>query len=122
MFLAAGGYKHQNEAGENRVPMLGRGCLKLKPLLIDRFKVVPGLDNYNRDAVSFEYIKKPGWFVRARYRQCFIEKRVKETLFGKIYVRIPRGGTFFSHGEGHIEGGFMFPCSLIEITNVSSLF
>eukprot|EP00794_Sanderia_malayensis_P004669 gene4669-5278_t len=82
MFLAAGGY-NPGKYGTT-APVLEHGCLRLRPLAADRFKLVSCLDaGENSDAVSFEYRKRPGWFIRARDRDCFMEKRTKEVKYEK---------------------------------------
>ncbi len=87
MFLAAGGYRHDGTIDGKKMTALGHGCLKLKPLVMDKFKVVHSLESTNKEAISFEYKKRPGWFVRARDRGCYIEKREKEVKYG-MYMLI----------------------------------
>lgn len=66
------------------MPMLGHGCLKLRPLCMDTFKVVNCLEESNKEhAISFEFRKRPGWFIRARKQGCFIEKRLSDSNFEK---------------------------------------
>lgn len=87
MFFAPAAYRSSyfNSLGnEWKTPVvLGAGCLKLRPLAKDRFKVVDALDRFSENAISFEYIQKPGWFIRALNTDLVIEKRSKTSEYGQ---------------------------------------
>ena len=82
MFFAPGAYTSSflNRVEHKKtLPVLGAGCLKLRPLAKDKFKIVPGLDRFSHESVSFEFAKRPRWFIRGVTKDCYIERRSKST-------------------------------------------
>ena len=90
MFFAPGGYSSaffNSLEKDRKVPVvLGAGCLKLRPLEKDRFRTVTGLDRTSENAVSFEFVRKPGWFIRSLNTELVIEKRIKDSDFGMYSI------------------------------------
>ena len=88
MFFASSAYSsnfYKNKTNsEKRAPVLGSGCLKLRPLSNDKFRTWTGSERDNEMTVTFEYLRRPGWFIRVRHNQCFIEKYHKSVTFGKF--------------------------------------
>lgn len=61
-----------------------RNPIKLTPIPTDRFKVVPALNRkLKKHAVSFEYVKKNGWFVTCKDGFCYIVPKRNTENFGK---------------------------------------
>ena len=87
MFFAAGGYSpaffNSLEKNKKAPVVLGAGCLKLRPLEKDKFKTVNALDRISERAVSFEFVLKPGWFIRSLSTDLVIERRRKDADYGK---------------------------------------
>eukprot|EP00112_Aurelia_sp_Birch-Aquarium-sp1_P016339 Seg3697.2 transcript_id=Seg3697.2/GoldUCD/mRNA.D3Y31 product="hypothetical protein" protein_id=Seg3697.2/GoldUCD/D3Y31 len=87
MFFAPGAYSssfYKNKKNsEKRAPALERGCLKLRPLSNDKFRTWTTSEGNNETTVTFEYLRRPGWFIRVRHNQCFIEKSRKSVTFEK---------------------------------------
>jgi len=59
---------------------------KLTPLPTDKFKAVSSLNRELNDAVSFQYIKRNGWYITCKNRACHIEPKKRTMTFGKYYV------------------------------------
>ena len=62
-------------------------CYRVNPLLDDKFVATAPLDRRKEDAVSFQFKDKPGWFLRARERSCFIEPRKYGGRYGRKMFR-----------------------------------
>lgn len=92
MFFAPGGYSsaffNSLEKNKKAPVVLGAGCLKLRPLEKDRFKTVNALDRVSEKAVSFEFVRKPGWFIRSLSTDLVIERRSKDADYGKRSVSL----------------------------------
>lgn len=89
MFFAPGAYSSsffKSLEVKKKLPVvLGAGCLKLRPLEKDRFKTVDAIDRFADNAVSFEFVKRPGWYIRALNTDLIIEKRMRNTEYGKFH-------------------------------------
>ena len=82
MFLWTGHFDH--EKGENTSEHCIQHGTKLTPLPTDKFKAVPSLNRELSDAVSFQYIKRNGWYITCKNRLCHIEPKRRTMTFGKI--------------------------------------
>ena len=82
MFLWTGHFDH--EKGENANEHCIQHGTKLTPLPSDKFKAVPSLNRELSDAVSFQYIKRNGWYITCKNRLCHIEPKRRTMAFGKI--------------------------------------
>jgi len=87
MFFAPGGYSsaffNSLEKDKKAPVVLGAGCLKLRPLEKDKFKTVHSLYKTSEEAVSFEFVRKPGWFIRSLNTELVIERHSKNAEYLK---------------------------------------
>ena len=104
MFFAPGAFSAEFFNSLEKQPkapiVLGAGCLKLRPLEKDKFKAVKALDRFSEQAVSFEFARRPGWFIRSLNTDLVIEKRSKSAEYGKLIPFKPREvGSFSIKGK-----------------------
>ena len=90
MFFAPGGYSsaffNSLEKDKKTPVVLGAGCLKLRPLEKDKFRTVHALYRTSEEAVSFEFARKPGWFIRSLNTELVIERHSKNAEYRKLTI------------------------------------
>ena len=90
MFFAPGAYSsaffNSLEKDKKAPVVLGAGCLKLRPLEKDKFKTVHSLYKTSEEAVSFEFVRKPGWFIRSLNTELVIERHSKNAEYCKLTI------------------------------------
>ncbi|XP_066921176.1 uncharacterized protein [Clytia hemisphaerica] len=87
---------------------------KLTPLPTDKFKAVPSLNRELTDAVSFQYIKRNGWYITCKNRLCHIEPKRRTMNFERqssFYPLVNLWYDGYTAFESTVKAGFYLRCN-----------
>ncbi|XP_047124675.1 uncharacterized protein LOC105846593 isoform X1 [Hydra vulgaris] len=82
---------------------------RLSPILSDKFKPVVSLDSSLSEAISLEYVQKPGWYLTCKNRVCYIEKKKNTRNYERQSSFYPLHNLWFdgfTAFESTIKAGF----------------